>query len=469
MKIDLKTKLAYGIGGLGKDMMFAMSTIMLYYFNNLLGVSAAFLGIMMMLVRVWDAINDPMMGGLVDKTKSRWGKFRPWILLGTVLNAIVLVFLFLNPDMVTNSIQQYVYITIFYTLWGMTYTLMDIPFWSMIPALSTNTEERGKIAVIARLFTSIGFITVSAGYIFFARLLGGGNTLANETKGLFVFAIIVSVIFVITQIITVTNVKETVTDKFEGKVTLKDIVKSLIENDQLLVVMIVVLVINFTLYITSGMAIYYITYDIGDKNLFALFMLTGGVFQVLGSALYPMLSKRFSRKKMFNFTIWLQFAGFVFLFINAFVINSNIIVLFGFAALIFLGQGVFMVLQTILLSDVVEYGEHKLGRRSEGIVFSVQTFVVKLATGLSLGVIGVGLTIINFVSPLETEPGVLVEQSQTSVTLQGMRIMMFILPLFGLMLSRYIFNKKHKIDEEYYAQIITELEIRKGIETHEEY
>jgi melibiose permease len=344
---------------------------------------------------------------------------------------------------------------------------MDIPFWSMIPALSSDTKERVGITVLARIFTSIGFITVSAGYIFFAHMLGGGDSILQETNGLFIFAIIVSVIFVITQIITVTNVKEQITDKFEGKVTLKDIFRSLVDNDQLLVVMVVVLVINFTLYITSGMAIYYITYDIGDKNLFGLFMLVGGAFQVLGSVIYPMLAKRFNRQKMFDVAIYAQFVGFIFLFINAFILSSNVVLLFVVASFIFLGQGVFMVLQTILLSDVVEYGEMKLGRRSEGVVFSVQTFVVKLATGLSLGVIGVGLTVINFIAPIEETPDVFVEQAQSASTLEGMRIMMFILPLFGLLLSKYIFTKKHKIDEDYYLEIIDTLEQRRGSEVVE--
>jgi melibiose permease len=285
---------------------------------------------------------------------------------------------------------------------------------------------------------------------------------------MFIFAIIVSVIFVITQIVTVMFVKEQVTDRVETPSTLKDMVKALVENDQLLVVMIVVLIINFTLYITSGMAIYYITYDIGDKDFFGLFRSVGGVFQVLGSVIYPVFSKRLKRKKIFNMAIALQFVGFVLLFINAFVISSNVVLLFLFASLIFLGQGIFMVLQTVLLSDVVEYGELKLGRRSEGIVFSVQTFVVKLATGLSLGVIGIGLTIINFLPAVEVSEDVFVEQVQTASTVNGMKIMMFILPLFGLLISRYIFNKKHVLDEEKYAEIVKELESIKGSEGNEE-
>lgn len=460
-KLDLKTKLFFAVGGLGKDAMFAMSTIMMFYFNNLLGISAAFLGVMMMIVRVWDAINDPIMGTIVERTKSRWGKFRPWILIGSILNAIVLIVLFSNPNLVTNSVSQYIFISTVYTLWGMTYTLMDIPFWSMIPSLSSLQSDRESVTILTRLFTSIGFFIVSAGYLAFAKLLGGGDTSEAKVKGLFIFAIIVSIVFVVTQIITVTNVKEKIVVVNENKTTLREMFRILKENDQLLVVMIVVLVINFTLYITSGMAIYYMVYDIGNEDLFFSFMAAGGVLQVVGAVTYGLLSSRLKRKQIFNFAIAIQFVGFVLLFINAFIFDSNILLLFLFATFIFYGQGTFNVLQTVLLSDTVEYGELKIGVRSEAVAFSVQTFVVKLATGLSLGVIGIGLAVIRFIEPKEVN-GVITEFTQSEGTLLGMKIMMFILPIFGLMLSRYIFNKKHIIDEPTYENIVKQLNEKRG-------
>ena len=121
-----------------------------------------------------------------------------------------------------------------------------------------------------------------------------------------------------------------------------------------------------------------------------------------------------------------------------------------------------MVLQTVMLSDTVEYGELKTGKRSEALAFSVQTFVVKLAMGLSLGVIGVGLTVINFVQPLEDSEGVVTRFNQTMSTLNGMNIMMFILPIFGLIIGQYIFNKKHILTEEKYEEIMAELKVKRG-------
>ena len=463
VKLSNKEKFSYAFGGFGKDMMFAMSTIMLFYFNDLLLINAAFLGIMMMVVRIWDAVNDPIMGSIVDRTKSRFGKFRPWILIGAVTNAIVLVVLFLNPDFQTGSLLQLAYVTTFYTLWGMTYTLMDIPFWSMIPALSNDQKERESVTVLTRLFTSVGYFIVAGGYLTFANILGGGDNPENQIVGLMYFAIIVAVIFVVAELIVFFNVKEQIVVEEQEKRTLKQMFKLLRDNDQLLVVMIVVLIINFTLYITSGMAIYYITYNIGNPDLFFIFIAAGGALQVLGSLFYALLAKRYKRKQIFNIAILIQFVGFVLLFFNAFIIESNVALLFAFSALVFLGQGIFMVLQTVLLSDTVEYGELKIGKRSEATAFSVQTFVVKLAMGLSSGVIGIGLAIINFMQPVENPDGSITRLAQSDATLLGMSLMMFILPLFGLLYSRYIFNKKHILDEEKYKEVVEKLQAKRGV------
>ncbi|MEC9485630.1 MAG: glycoside-pentoside-hexuronide (GPH):cation symporter [Candidatus Izemoplasma sp.] len=459
-KLTKKTKFAYALGGLGKDMMFATSTYMMFYFNDLLGISSAFLGVMIMVVRIWDAINDPIMGTIVDKTESRWGKFRPWILIGTVLNAFILVMLFLNPGFQTNSIIQLVYVTTFYTLWGMTYTLMDIPFWSMIPALSYDQKEREDVTVLTRLFTSIGYFIVAGGYITFAHLLAGGDTPEAEIRGLLIFAIIVAVIFVITEIITVTNVKENIQPADKEKRSLKKMFELLKKNDQLLVVMVVVLTINFTLYITSGMAIYYITYAVGNSDYFIIFMAVGGILQMLGTIVFYQLRNYFNRKKIFNLAILIQFVGFILLFFNAFLFKSHVVLLFVFAGIVFLGQGIFMVIQTVILSDTVEYGEWKTHKRSESIAFSVQTFVVKMAMGLSSGVIGIGLAIINFV-PSRQINGVITRFEQSSTTLLGMSLIMFILPLFGLLIGQFVFNKTHILDEAKYALIVKELKLRK--------
>jgi len=462
-QISKKAKWIYSLSGIGKDAMYAMSTIMSIYLIDYVGIGSAFVGIMFMLVRVWDAINDPIMGAIVDNTKSKWGKFRPWILVGTILNAIILVFVFFKPDFQADSIQMMIYVTVFYTLWGMSYTLMDIPFWSMIPALSSSQKDREEISSLTRLFTSIGYFIVSAPYLAIVAILGSASndpdTMTNTEalKGFFLFAIIISILFLVSQIIMVLNVKEKIVTESKDKISLSGMFKLLKVNDQLMVVMIVVVISNFVLYITSTMAFYYIKYDLGDANLIFPFIAAGGVVQVIATALYPVIAKKINRRKIFNLSIYVQIIAFVFLFINAFLLDNYIILVFIFGCIVFFGQGLSMVLQTVLLSDTVEYGELKTGRRSEAVVFSVQTFVVKLATGLSMGVVGVGLAVINFKPDVGD-----VTVVQSDLTIWGIRVLMFVLPVFGMLLSRYIFNKKHKINEENYQNILKELEIKRG-------
>ncbi len=455
--IPKKQKFIFAFGGLGKDAMFAMSTIMAFYFIDLIGVSPLFVGTMMMIVRVWDAVNDPIMGGIVSNTNSRMGKFRPWILIGSFLNAIMLIIIFLNPDLPADSLRMYAYITVFYTLWGMTYTLMDIPFWSMIPALSQSQKERENITVLTRLFTSIGFFIISAGYLQLSEILGGGQNVEAQTRGFFFLALIVSLVFFFSELLLAFKVKENVVLKKTQKVSLKRMYYLLRKNDQLLTVMVVVLIANFVLYITSGMAIYYIIYDIGRPALFVVFIGIGGVLQVLGSLVFPLFKRRFSRKQIFNASVLLQISGFILLFFNAFFLENTLelALLFAFGSFVFIGQGLQMVLQTVLISDTVEYGEYHQKERSEALAFSVQTFIVKLAMGLSLGVIGLGLEIFQFVPAIDE-----VRQPQAPLTIIGMRILMFVVPVIGLILSLTVFNKKHHLDETAYTDIVAKLKER---------
>ena len=130
-KLSFREKYSYGIGALGKDLVYAIvSSYLMIYFTDLVGLSPAFVGTLFLLVRLWDAINDPVMGMIVDNTRTKWGKFRPWILIGTIMNAVILIFLFKRPNLEGTSL--YVYYSIIYTLWGMSYTVMDIPYWGLI-------------------------------------------------------------------------------------------------------------------------------------------------------------------------------------------------------------------------------------------------------------------------------------------------------------------------------------------------
>lgn len=141
MNLSAKEKISYGIGAVGKDMVYMLTaSYILYFYEDILGVSAVFTGILLLAARVFDAANDPVMGILVARTKSRFGRFRPWLFSGTIVNALVLYAMFAVPEELEGN-PLLVYISAAYILWGVTYTMMDIPYWSMIPAFAR--DQRG--------------------------------------------------------------------------------------------------------------------------------------------------------------------------------------------------------------------------------------------------------------------------------------------------------------------------------------
>ena len=150
MKLSGKEKASYGLGAVGKDMVYMLSaSYVLYYYQDILGVSAIAMGVILMAARIFDAFNDPVMGVIVAKTKTKWGRFRPWLFIGTVINAIILYVMFAAPPSLDGK-GLVTYAAVVYILWGVTYTMMDIPFWSMIPAFTESGKERAARESVLR-------------------------------------------------------------------------------------------------------------------------------------------------------------------------------------------------------------------------------------------------------------------------------------------------------------------------------
>ena len=176
--------ISFGVGAVGKDMVYALvSGFILYYYNDVLGISGTFTGIMMMAARVFDAFNDPLMGVVVEKTHTRFGRYRPWIMTGTLLNALVLYGMFAMPESMSGT-AMLAYATVAYFLWGITYTMMDIPFWSMIPALTTPGKDRENLSVIGRSCSSVGFAIPTVLTMLLVTRLGN-----SEREGFALFAL----------------------------------------------------------------------------------------------------------------------------------------------------------------------------------------------------------------------------------------------------------------------------------------
>ena len=475
---------SFGIGAVGKDMVYALSaSFVMYYYQDLLKISPAFVGTILMIARIFDAFNDPFMGVLVAKTRSKWGRFKPWLISGTVLNAFVLYALFRAPQgMVpavggTASGGLMTYFSVVYILWGMTYTMMDIPYWSMIPAVTDTTDAREKLSVVGRTCAGIGNAIITVGTMALVGILGGkveipaqGEEAAlaaareaarqAEISGFARLALIVAVLFIVAEVICAHFIRERHQVQMET-VGVKDMFRSLMKNDQAIVAVVGVLLINAALYITSNFVIYFFKYDMGGadwKGNYTLFTAVGGASQILSMmVLYPLLRKKQSNTQIFNLSLFMSMAGYALLLLFCFTgLAGSLPLLFIPGVLIFAANGMLTVLTTVFLTSTVDYAELKNGRREESVIFSMQTFVVKAASGLAVFLVGIGLQVIGLNGNTDEEAADAIVQ-QTSSSLIGLRLLMTIIPVCGLIAAYLYFNKKWILTDQKAGEIAEEL------------
>ena len=457
MKLTRSQTAAFGIGAIGKDMVYALSaSYVMYFYQDILGLSATFVGLILMIARVFDALNDPFMGILVAKTRTKWGRFRPWLISGTVLNAFVLYALFAAPDLSGTGLM--VYFGVVYILWGVTYTMMDIPYWSMIPAVTDTPKDRENLSVVGRTCAGVGSAVIQVGTLLAVAALGGGS----ERIGFGRIALIIATVFVLAEIFCCAKVKEHDIGKMETS-SVKEMFKALFRNDQAMITVLAILMINGALYLTSNLVIYFFKYDFGGAGWmgsYTLFTTVGGACQILGMmVVYPLLHKKLDNTSLFKVALTLAMAGYALILVVCFLgFSSNLILLCLCGALVFAANGILTVLTTVFLSSSVDYGQLKTGRREESVIFSMQTFVVKAASGVAVFITGIGLDMIGLVGDT-SETGAAVAQSASTIT--GLRLLMTVLPILGLTVAFIFFVKKFTLTDSSVQQIADTLRSQK--------
>lgn len=615
MKLGFKEKFAYGIGAVGKDMVYMLSaSYILYYYQDIMGVSAWVMGIILLIARVFDAFNDPLMGVLVAKTKTKFGKFRPWLFIGTLTNAVVLFFMFAAPPTL-NAKGMIAYAAVFYILWGVTYTMMDIPYWSMVPAFTESGKERENMSALGRSCAGVGsaiitIVTVLAvaaignfalsktndnvtkqfnntfdydgvsAYV--AELDEAGNTTGNvkeishvkidvkasakefenetsfnnsncnfdvffknakgyttgqytkddcsmdivtddlnytalaviylssdkfekidneessmsmditSTKevdrlGFKYFSLIVAILFFIFILITCLFIKEKSTVDVQTA-SIGDMFKALVQNDQAMAIVITIVLVNSSVYITSNLLIYFFKYDIGGASWqgnYTLFNTFGGGIQILAMMIFfPVMRKFINTLKMFYVSVISAIFGYVVLLVMALSGVNSVYLFFVPGFFIFGAVGLLNVLVTVFLANTVDYGEIKNNRRDESVIFSMQTFVVKLASGIaalaaavSLSVFNISKTDVSFeavdgslITGLKTMIENLRESSAVSVSggsIIGLRFVMTVLPMIVLVIALFIFKAKYKLNDEKLAEITAKIKERRDATSKE--
>ena len=471
MKLGLTEKISYGLGAVGKDMVYMLSaSYVLYYFQNVLGVNAIAMGIILMAARVFDAFNDPIMGVIVAKTKTKWGKFRPWLMIGTITNAIILFLMFACPPSLDGK-GLVAYAAVTYILWGVTYTMMDIPYWSMIPAFTDSGKDRENLTTLARSCAGVGSALVTIFTVAIVskigKLIAGSNASAKavEIAGFKWFALIIAILFIVFIIITCVNIKEQATVDMESP-SVGQMFKALITNDQAMTIVLAIVLINTSIYITSYLVIYFFKYDFGGagwKGSFTYFNMFGGAIQILSMMIfYPVLRKFASNIKVFYICLASAIIGYGVLLAIAFINMSNVFILFIPGFFIFAANGVLQVLTTVFLANTVDYGDLKNSRRDESVIFSMQTFVVKLASGIAALVASICLQVNKLSDDTEGAADLLHDFSAdvSAAAKLVLRMTMTIIPIIGLFIAIIVFKKKFILTEDKMNEITEELKVR---------
>jgi len=472
MKLSVKEKASYGLGAVGKDMVYMLSaSYVLYYFQDIMGVSAVAMGIILLIARIFDAFNDPIMGVIVAKTQTKWGKFRPWLMIGTITNSVLLFLMFAAP--VSFSPQALVaYAAVTYIMWGVTYTMMDIPYWSMIPAFTESGKEREGLTTLARSAAGVGsalILIFTMKLVYFFGGMGDANASNHtiEVNGFKWLALVVAILFILFITITCINIKEKSTVDMKTP-SVGEMFKALVTNDQAMTIVIAIVLINCAVYITSNLVIYFFKYDFGGTNWYdsyTLFNTFGGGIQILAMMLFfPALRKFFNTIKMFYICIGSALLGYAALLAITIIGIGNVYILFVPGFFIFAANGMLQVLTTIFLANTVEYGELKNNRRDESVIFSMQTFVVKLASGVAAFVAAISLAVFKLSDKASTTAEQKIDFSKAvdDGTKMGLRMIMTLLPIIGLFVAMYFFKKKYILTDEKIKEISDEIKARKS-------
>ncbi len=453
MKSDYKRNyFCFGLGTIGRDMFYTVvSMYMLTYMTEVLNLPDATLALMttaLLLLRIFDAVNDPITGVIVDNTRSRFGKFKPWILIGAVLGSVFMVLMF--TDVGLTGVSYVVFMSVMYLFWDFTYGLNDIAYWSMLPALSLDQKEREKMGAFARICANIGLFVVVTCVLPITGMLG--DAFGNAKTGWFVFSLIVVFFLLAFQCFTLFGVKETeVSFKKEEKTSLREMVRVLFQNDQLMITALAMSLFNIGYFTTTSFGTYFFIYAYKDPNMYSIFAVVLGVSQLAALMIFPLFSKKYSRKTLYTAATVLVVIGYIIFFFSP----MNMLYIGVAGVLLFVGQAFIQLLMLMFLADTIEYGQWKLGKRNESVTFSVQPFLNKLGGAISTGVVGFTLIIsgINEATP-------------ETVTSQGLLIMKFammIFPLVSIAAGYLVYRFKYKLDAKMYGEIVSDLKARGDI------
>lgn len=488
-----KNMLMFSLGTIGRDFLYFLFNSFLMTFilftkttdNKMLMV----VGAIIVVARIFDALNDPIMGGIVENTRTKWGKYKPWQLLGAVLTGAVIISVFC----VKLDGWSYIgFLAFAYLMFSITFTMNDISYWGMLPSLTSDEHERNKLTSCAQLLASAG---VGLASLLIPLFTTGSLAKWGAPTGYKVIGIISALLMVLFQLFTILGVKEKplppIKPDKSDRLTLKKMFQTIAKNDQLLWCALIMLIFSIgTGVVGGGLLTMYVYFEFGYEGGYTLLIGLGyGIISTLFTATYPWLSKKFGRNKILYSAGIATIFGFALMLIFALAIPTGApkssewfakFILIA-VAYTFIGYGAgFYMIMVINMANTVEYNEWKYGQRNESLIFSLRPFTAKLSSALTqalvIGVYAVAsiTTYTNAISNIENEASknlitnkVKMEKITeiiNKVSLQDRQILvscMCIIPIVFMIVALILYKKKCTLSETRLAEMVRETEARK--------
>ena len=485
---DLKTRkknlIMFPLGTVGRDMVYFLFTSCIMTFvlftRDLTNAQFGAITAIVVAARIFDALNDPIMGNIIERTRTRWGKFKPWLVIGIISTSVV-VYLAFNTDLQGWSFVWF--FGVIYFMYSIAYTMHDISYWGMVPALSSDANARNQFASRATLFAGIGGTLASVLIPMFTigdKAIGGSTTTAYG-----VISLIICIIAPLFLCFTIFGVREKREYNDAPPVSLKKIWTTIIGNDQLLWISLIFLLQQIgNGLIVGGIGSTYIYFDFGyNGGLFSLFTIVGMSVTAFLMIFYPAISRKLPRKKFMSVLLAISLVGYALMLIAGLAMPAEMpkfwVITVGYMLSNF-GQYGFYLVMMISIINTVEYNEYKSGDRDEAIIASLRPFLTKMSSALIVLITNVAYMVFgvtkytNKISDLENAcaRNLITEQDKISSigsVINGIEpgkplallICMVVIPCVLMLLSYILYKNHYKLDEEEYERICGELDARK--------
>lgn len=460
---QIKERTAFALGNLGHSAFYGvLSTYFIVYvtssmFHGIPKYTAtkliALITFLTVAIRLLEVVIDPILGNVVDNTNTKWGKFKPWLMIGTIVSSLLMIILFtgiFGLAQINSWLFAILFVIIFITL-DIFYSFADISYWGMVPAISDDSKERGVFSSVASFTGSIGWngltMIVVPVTTFFTFIATGHHR--QGAQGWLALAIIGSLAAFICALCVFFGNKEkhnTIRESAaEKKTTIKDVFSNIIHNDQILWISLAYLLYSVAYVATNGELFYYFKFVLGQPGKF---WIAGAVATIVGfctSPLFPILNKFIPRKMLFflgQISMIISYLIFIFARSNIILVTIGLIFFsFNFAQLV-----------TVLsLTDSIEYGQLKTGTRNEAVTLAIRPMLDKISGACSNGIVGT-------IAVLCGMTGSATAADMTSKNIHMFQTCSFLIPMVLVILSIVIFAFEVKITEKKHAEIVEELE-----------